>query len=106
MASGCWKTLAFRNAVDAPAWHGSIVVRRLVVIERTAHAAPAAIEHVGVDHGRGYVAMPKQLLHGANIIAVFEQMGREAVPKRMAGHALGNLGELRGPFHTLLEAAF
>ena len=37
------------------------------------------VDHVGVNLGRGYVAVPHQLLQGAEIRAVFQQMYRETV---------------------------
>jgi hypothetical protein len=44
-----------------------------------------------VNHCRGNVAVPKQLLNRTNILPIFQQVGRETVPERMAtgrfGHA-------------------
>ena len=58
-------------------------------VERTAHAEAAAIQDVGVDHRGLQVAMAEQLLHGADVVAALEQMGREAVAQRVAARALG-----------------
>jgi hypothetical protein len=46
-------------------------------IERTEYATPAPIEHVGIDHGRLYIAMAEQLLHCSNVMAGLEQMRGE-----------------------------
>jgi len=35
---------------------------------------------MGVDHGGPHVAVPEPLLYGVDVIAIFEQMGGEAVP--------------------------
>ena len=51
-------------------------------IERAAHATPAAIEHVGVDHRGFHIGMAEQLLHGADVVARLQQVGGE----RMAQH--------------------
>ena len=31
---------------------------------------------MGVDHGGGHILMPEQLLHRADVVAIFQQMGR------------------------------
>ena len=56
---------------------------RLQPIQRTHHAAPAAIEHVRVDHRRADVGMTEQLLHGANVVARFKQVRGERVAQRV-----------------------
>jgi hypothetical protein len=45
---------------------------------------------VSVDHGCFDILVTQQLLHGANIVAVFKQVGGKAVPKRMAATLLGD----------------
>lgn len=44
-----------------------------------------------VNHRRGNVAVPKQLLNRTNILPIFQQVSRETVPEGMAtgrfGHA-------------------
>src|SRR5262245_65032691 len=76
-----------------------------VTIERAAYPPTAAIEDVRINHGCGHVAMPQQFLDRADVVAVLQQMGREAVAEHMAGHALGDLGELCRPFHRFLQSA-
>jgi hypothetical protein len=46
-----------------------------VRIERAAHPAPAALQHMRVDHGRTDVLVPQELLHRPNDVAG----GRETV---------------------------
>jgi hypothetical protein len=44
---------------------------------------------MGVDHRRLDILVPKEFLYGSYVVPVLEEMGREGMPKRMAGHSLG-----------------
>ena len=46
-------------------------------IQGRADGQAAALEHVGVDHGRLDVFVALQFLDGADVVAVFEQVGGE-----------------------------
>src|SRR5437773_5996396 len=62
--------------VRARAW-GSGRVRRAMCepqVEGAADAPAAAIEDVGVDHGRGHVAVAEELLDGADVIAGLQEV--------------------------------
>ncbi len=72
-------------------------------IERAAHAEAAAVEDVGIDHGGLHVAMAEELLHGADIVAVLEQMGGEGVAEGVTGDALGEAGQSGGLADGALE---
>ena len=50
--------------------------------------------------------MAQQFLYGANVIAGFEKVGREGVPKRVAGGPLRNPGLSGRVAHRLLDRAF
>ena len=39
-------------------------------IERTPHPAPAALQHIRVDHGRSDVLVPQEFLHRPNVVAI------------------------------------
>src|SRR5574341_1333864 len=39
-------------------------------IERAAHPAPAALQHMRVDHSRTDVLMPQEFLHRPNVVAI------------------------------------
>lgn len=53
---------------------------------------------MGVDHGRGYVAVPQELLYGADVVAGFEEVGRKAMTEAVARRAFGEVGvEARCP---------
>jgi len=44
-----------------------------------------AVEDVAVNHGRGDVSMTQELLHGADVVASFQQVCCERVAQAMAG---------------------
>ena len=81
-------------------------VCRLATIQWTLHSVRAAIEHVGVDLRRLEIAMAKQLLDRANVVAGLEQMGGKAVAQRVGRDRLGQAGLLRCRAHGLLDHAF
>jgi hypothetical protein len=57
-----------------------------------ADAEWAAIENVGVDHGGPEVAVAEELLDGADVGAVLQEVGREGVPEGVAGDAFRDAG--------------
>ena len=48
-------------------------------IERTAHPLPTALEHMRIDHGSTDILVAEEFLHGANVIAIFQEMGSETM---------------------------
>ena len=60
-----------------------------------AHAAPAFVHDVGVDHRRLDAGMAQQLLHGADVVAVLQQVRGERVAQRVAAHVLDDAGDAR-----------
>jgi hypothetical protein len=59
-------------------------------IGRAPHAASAgAVENVRVNHGRFDVRVTQELLDRPDIIAIFDQVGRERVPKWMTTRGAG-----------------
>ena len=56
--------------------------------KRAPHPEPAAVEDVRVDHRGADVAMAKQFLDRAQVVAGLQQVGREAVPQGMAACGL------------------
>jgi hypothetical protein len=59
-------------------------------VQRAPDAATAAVEDVGVDHRGRDVAVVQELLDGANVVAVLEEVRNEAVAQRVARGALGD----------------
>ena len=47
---------------------------------------------MGVNLRGGYVPVPEELLHGAGVVAVFQQVGGEGVAEGMGAGALGDAG--------------
>ena len=75
-------------------------------VGRAAHAARPAVQHVGVDHGGGHVAVPKELLDRTNVVAILQQVGGEGVAEGMAGGVLGKAGPSDGVLDGALEYGF
>src|SRR5262249_51870552 len=59
---------------------------------RTADGSGAAVEDVGVDHGRAHVLVTQELLDGPDIVAFLQQMRCEGVPEGVAACGLGDGG--------------
>src|SRR2546423_378495 len=55
-------------------WGRALAAEQARAIERAADAERAAVEDVRVEHGRGYVAMPEQLLDRADVVPAFEEI--------------------------------
>lgn len=53
------------------------------IVQRTWNTLPSLLKDVGVDHSGGDIAMPEQLLNGANIGSALQQMGGERMAKGM-----------------------
>ena len=75
-------------------------------IEGTPHAAGAVTENMRTDHRRRDIAVAEQLLHGPNIMALLQKVGRKRVPERVARHpprdpGLGT-GAVDGALHNRL----
>jgi hypothetical protein len=66
-------------------------------IQGTAHRQPDAIQHVRLDHRRVHILVTQQFLHRPDIVALLEQMRREAVAQGMTTDALGERCRTAGP---------
>ena len=75
-------------------------------VEGAADAPRAAIQDVGVDHRRGHVCVAEQLLDGADVVAVFEQMGGKGMAESMGGCVLGDGGGACGGGKSTLDGCF
>ncbi len=74
-------------------------------IERTANAEATSIENVGVDHCSFDILVAEKLLHGADVVAILQQMSRKAVAQGMASDVLGDLGGVGSFFQSALNVA-
>jgi hypothetical protein len=61
---------------------------------------------MGVNHRGRDIGMSQQLLHGANVATVFQQVRREAMSQRVATGGLGNLCATHGVLDFALHGAF
>jgi hypothetical protein len=61
---------------------------------------------MGVNHGRTNVAMAQQFLHGANVVAVGEEVRGKRMPKRVARDSFGESGLSDGGRHCPLNERF
>ena len=52
-------------------------------IRRALHSQRPAIQHVGVHHGRADILVTEQLLNGAYVVAVLQEMRGKTVPQRI-----------------------
>ena len=48
-------------------------------VEGASDTESTAVQYVGIDHGRGHVAVAEQFLDGSDVLAGFEQVRREGV---------------------------
>ena len=66
-------------------------------------AVGAAVEDVGVDHGRLDVAVAEEFLDGADVVSVLEEVGGEGVAQGVTGGGLGDARGSDGLFHGPLN---
>ena len=60
---------------------------------------------MGVDHGRGQIAVSEQLLNGADVGAALEQVGGEGMAKGMCADVLRKPGTANGHFDGFVDDA-
>jgi len=63
----------------------------------------SAVEHMGVDHCRGHVAVAEQLLHRPNVVARLQQVRRERMTQYVRRARLDDLGPAGGACDRLLN---
>jgi len=80
------------------------MVRALV--ERAFDAHRALSQHMRIEHGRAHVRMTEQFLYRADVIALFKQVGGEAVPQGVATGRLRYPGLAHGDLHCTLNRFF
>lgn len=78
----------------------------LEAIDWALDAEGAAVEDVGVDHGRADVSVAEEGLDGSEVGAVLEEMGCEGVAEGVGGDALVNLGSDGGSADGSLDSGF
>jgi hypothetical protein len=73
-----------------PPWCLGVLGQFSQAIQRAFHPVAALPQHMGVNHGRGNVIVPQQLLDRPNVGSALEGVGGEAVPQRVRAGALGD----------------
>jgi hypothetical protein len=73
------------------------------LVQRAGHAAAALVQNVGVDHGRADVGVAEQLLHGADVVAAFQQVGGEGMAQGVRRRRLVDARLLRRRLHRALH---
>lgn len=68
-------------------------------VHGAAHRPGTALQDMRVDHRRAHVVVTQQLLHGADVVAVFQQVGGEAVPQGMRRDGFVEFGLFFIDFH-------
>ena len=58
------------------------------MVGRAPHAAGSTVEDMSVDHRCADVPVTEELLDGADVVVVLEEVGGEGVAKRVTGRAL------------------
>ena len=75
-------------------------------VKRGFDGEAAALEDVGVDHGGFDILVAEQFLDGADVVAILQKVGGEAVTEGMRGDGLVYFGEAGGLSDGLLENAW
>ena len=63
---------------------------RLLIAQRAADGETRFVQEVGVNHRRGNVLVPKQILNGTDIVATFKQVRGKAVSERVTARGFCN----------------
>ena len=80
--------------------------RLCFLVKRAPNGEAWFVENMRVNHRRGNVAVPKQLLNRTNILAIFQQVSRETVPERMATGRFGQARLVDRSLDRLLKILF
>lgn len=56
-----------------------------------------------INHRRGHIGVPQQILHGPDVDARLQQVGGEAMAERVGGGPLGNAGAVHGGLELALK---
>jgi len=75
-------------------------------IKRAADMQTGPIEDVRVKHGRSDILVAEQLLHGSNVVSVFQQMRRKAVSESLAAGCLFYTRSANRQLHCVLQIFF
>ncbi len=77
----------------------------LSLVRRAPKAPSPSVQYLCINQGRAHVAVPRQLLDRSNIVAVFQQMCRERMPRMASSEFCKSRAKRRLP-HRLLQHRF
>jgi hypothetical protein len=75
------------------------------VVQGARNSLAALLQDVGVDHGRGKIVVPEQLLNGADVGAALEQVSGEGMAKGVSADLLGQAGTADGRLDGFVDDA-
>jgi hypothetical protein len=92
----------------APSWlkESRHITRAASLIQGIAHGQSAMIQHMRIHHRRLHIVVAQQWLHRPDIVALLEQMRRNAVPKGMTTDACGEPCRTTGLANDPLQPTF
>jgi hypothetical protein len=74
------------------------------VVQRTAHAQPASIQHVCIHHGGVHIFVPEEFLHRPDVIALLQQMRGKTVSEGLATDVFVEPHRTSCLTHSLLQS--
>ena len=69
----------------------------------TRDSAPPSVQHRGVNPGGANIGRPEQVLHGANVVALFKQVGSKGMAESGATGGLGAAGPACGVLERAVQ---
>ena len=88
-----WRRTAGSHFAPKPPWTPGLLAIPWVIpssIQGASHAQDILSGDMGVDHGGLEVPVAQEFLYGSDVVAVFQQVGCEAVPQGVHRCLLGN----------------
>ena len=80
--------------------------RLLQSIRRTVYTPAASVQHMRIDHRGADITVAKEFLNRADVVPVFEKMGRKRMSERMRCSGLGDSRLMNGLLHNPLQNSF
>ena len=75
------------------------------VVQGARHALATLLQDVGVNHGRGTIVVPAQLLNGADVRTALEQVSGEGMAKGVGAEGVRQTGMVDRHLDGLVEEA-
>ena len=72
-------------------------------IQRTSHAQTGTVHHMGINLRRQHTLVTEQILHGADIITILQQMRGKGMPQRVAACPFADAAQLQACLYLPLQ---